>query len=159
MHMKGFRGATARQRGFTLIEVMIALLILGVGLLGFALLQTMNVRFTKSAQQRTVASNLAYEVVDIMRTQRSMGSYFNGVTYASFDDVDPDTACARDTDAGPEANIARWKCEVSSSLPDGRARIVLAPDGNLTVSIRWGDQHWESEADDQLTTFEVKSRI
>ena len=45
--------------GFTLIEVMIAILVLGVGLLGFALLQTMSVRFTKSAQQRTVATTLA----------------------------------------------------------------------------------------------------
>ena len=76
-----------RQAGFTLIEVMVAVLVMAIGLLGFALLQTMNVRFTKSAQQRTIATNLAYELVDVMRSQRSQASFYNGITYGSFSGV------------------------------------------------------------------------
>lgn len=161
--MNGFRiGRSASRRssgGFTLIEVMIALLVLGVGLLGFALLQTMNVRFTKSAQQRTVASNLAYEIIDIMRTQRSMGSYFNGITFDSFSSADPTTACARSADATASANIDRWKCEVSTALPEGKAEVKLQADGSLSVTIRWGDAHWAADQDDKATSFEVSSRI
>ena len=152
--------APRRQRGFTLIEVMIAILVLGIGLLGFALLQTMNVRFTKSAQQRTVATSLAYEVIDMMRMQRSdsgLGAY-NQITFDSFDAVVPDT-CDRPAAADTAANIARWKCQVRTALPDGAAAVALQADGNVRVDVRWGDAHWEEDADDVNTTFTLESRL
>lgn len=147
----------ANAAGFTLIEVMIAVLVMGVGLLGFALLQTMNVRFTKSAQQRTVATNLAYEIIDIMRSQRSRGSYFNGITYDSFD-ADPGT-CARDADMSPSKSIERWKCEVSRALPNGQAQVQLQGDGTVNVTVRWGDSSWETDVNKVMTAFSVESRI
>lgn len=151
------RGFSRASGGFTLIEVLIALLILGVGLLAFALLQTMNVRFTKSAQQRTVASNLAYEIVDIMRTQRGMGSYFNKITYDSFAGADKE--CDIGVNAGPEENIAVWKCQVAKALPEGKAQVQLSPNGEVTVTMTWGDRTWESDVTKQVTAFSIKSRI
>ncbi len=147
-----------RQRGFTLIEVMVALLILAVGLLGFALLQTMNVRFTKSAQQRTIASNLAYEMIDIMRTQRARGSNFNGISYDSFSGT-PSSACISGGAAAPSDNITRWKCQVTRDLPEGKAQVVLSPAGELTVTVRWGDSTWETDVNKQVTAFSVTSRL
>ena len=147
----------ANAAGFTLIEVMIAVLVMGVGLLGFALLQTMNVRFTKSAQQRTVATNLAYEIIDIMRSQRSRGSYFNGITYDSFDAVTG--TCDRDTDMSPSKSIERWKCEVSKALPNGQAQVQLQGDGTVNVTVRWGDSSWETDVTKAVTAFSVESRI
>ena len=67
-----------REGGFTLIEVMIAILVLAVGLLGFALLQTMNVRFTQSANYRSQATNLAYEMLDQIRLNRVSGAQYVG---------------------------------------------------------------------------------
>ncbi|ACA12662.1 type IV pilus modification protein PilV [Xylella fastidiosa subsp. morus] len=142
--------------GVSLIEVLIALLVLGIGLLAFALLQTMNVRFTKSAQQRTIASNLAYELLDIMRSQRSTVGYYGAITYGSFDGVDG-TDCNHSENATPVANMARWRCEVVSALPDGRAQVNLATNGEVTVTIRWGDQHWETDVNKQSTTFNLTS--
>jgi type IV pilus assembly protein PilV len=147
----------ANAAGFTLIEVMIAVLVMGVGLLGFALLQTMNVRFTKSAQQRTVATNLAYEIIDIMRSQRSRGSYFNGITYDSFGAAAG--ACARDADMSPSKSIDRWKCEVSRALPNGQAQVQLQADGKVNVTVRWGDSSWETDVNKVMTAFSVESRI
>lgn len=150
----------ARQRGFTLIEVMIAILVLGVGLLGFAMLQTMNVRFTKSAQQRTVATTLAYEVIDLMRIQRAAGNLgaYNAVTYDAFEGLEPGD-CPRDEDATTDANIERWMCQVRTALPDGSAQIVLAADGAVQVNIRWGDEHWSEDEDAVNTTFSLTSAI
>ena len=52
--MRGMRaGRRSSVGGFSLLEVLIALVVLGFGLLGYALLQTMNLRFTQSANQRT----------------------------------------------------------------------------------------------------------
>lgn len=148
----------SKSKGFTLIEVMIALVILGVGLLAFALLQTMNVRFTKSAQQRTIASNLAYEIIDVMRVQRGMGSYFHGISYDSFSSVTAD-GCKIKTDSGPAANIARWKCQVKTSLPDGVAKVDLSENGEVSVTVKWGDGTWETDVTKQVTAFSVQSRI
>lgn len=154
------RFVPARQAGFTLIEVMIAVLILGFGLLAFGLLQTMNVRFTKSAQQRTIASNLAYEVVDLMRTQRSdSGLYaYSAIDYASFAGV-AEGDCASATDASIANNIARWKCQVKNSLPEGAAAVELESDGNVTVTLRWGDAPWETVAAKKNSSFTLRSRI
>ena len=160
MNPRRFQRAPRRQRGFTLIEVMIAILVLGIGLLGFALLQTMNVRFTKSAQQRTMATALAYEVIDMMRMQRSdagLGAY-NQITYASFGAVTPG-ACDRPAAATTATNITRWKCEVRTALPEGAADIDLSADGNVTVNVRWGDAQWSEDADDVNTTFTLVSRL
>jgi len=150
----------SRQSGFTLIEVMIAILVLAFGLLGFALLQTMNVRFTKSAQQRTIATNLAYELVDIMRTQRSQGSFYNGITFASFSGVaTPTGGCPRVVATTPAANITRWKCEVRKALPGGDAQVTLSPNGQLQVEVRWGDANWSQDASAVNSSVTVESRL
>jgi type IV pilus assembly protein PilV len=137
------------QSGFTLIEVLIAILVLAFGLLGFALLQTMNVRFTKSAQQRTVATNLAYELVDMMRMQKSLASYYNNISFGSFASVAVPASggCPRVAAATPSVNVAQWKCEVRAALPEGEADVTLLADGRLTVEVRWGDANWNIDAD------------
>jgi len=146
--------------GFTLIEVMIAVLIMGLGLLGFAMLQTMSVRFTKSAQDRTIATNLAYELVDMMRTQRSQASYYNGITYGSFGSITgTEDACKRTSSATPNEIIPRWRCEVRRAFPDGDAQVALAADGEVTVTLRWTDAYWEQDAAKQKSQIELKSRL
>lgn len=146
------------QSGFTLIEVLITMLVMAIGLLGFAMLQTWNVRFTKSAQQRTIASNLAYELLDMMRTQRQQASYYNGITYDSFAAASAGD-CLHGADASPASNILRWKCEVKTALPSGQAKVELEPGGLVHVTVRWGDAFWETDQSRQQTSFTVDSRI
>jgi len=56
-----------KQRGFTLLEVLIALLVLSIGLLGLAALQTTGLRSNEMASMRTTATQLAYDISDRMR--------------------------------------------------------------------------------------------
>lgn len=56
-----------RQAGVSLLEVLIAVLVLSVGLLGIAGLQTANIRNTQSAHQRTVAVLLAASMAERIR--------------------------------------------------------------------------------------------
>ncbi len=53
--------------GFTLIEVLIAMLVLAVGLLGLAGLQATSLRNNQSAYNRSQATQLAYDLADRMR--------------------------------------------------------------------------------------------
>ena len=68
--MKRISGNNKRQRGFTLLEVMIALLIFGVGLLTVAALQTVSKRANYEAVQRTTASFLALDMLERMRVNK-----------------------------------------------------------------------------------------
>lgn len=139
---------------------MIAILIMGVGLLAMALLQTMNVRFTKSSQQRTVATTLAYEVIDMMRLQSGDGGLidYGKIAFSDFSSVTPGN-CARGTTAGIAENIARWKCEVRTALPDGAAQVSLSNTGLVTVTIKWGDVTWARGSESAETQFSITSQI
>lgn len=57
-----------RARGFTLIEVLITILVAGIGLLAVAGLQAMSKKFNYDAVQRTAASTLAQSMIESMRS-------------------------------------------------------------------------------------------
>ena len=64
--------ATARREsGVTLIEVLIAVLIMGIGLLGMAAMQTTALRNSQSALERSQAAMHAYSILDAMRANEA----------------------------------------------------------------------------------------
>jgi len=122
--------------GFSLIEVMVAVLVLGLGLLGFALLQTMSVRFTQSANQRTQATNLAYDMLDQIRVHRvAVGRYVHTYTGKT-------TGCGPDAEVSPAKFASVWECRLGMALGAGSTATVGLDDGEVTVAITWGDQRW-----------------
>src|SRR5574343_439121 len=60
--------------GFTLIEVLIAMLVLAIGLLGLATLQTYSLRSNLSAYTRGQATQLLYDMSDRMRANSSLAN-------------------------------------------------------------------------------------
>lgn len=125
-----------RMGGFSLIEVMVAVLILGLGLLGFALLQTMSVRFTQSANQRTQATNLAYDMLDQIRVNRlAVGQYVGNYTGAT-------TGCLPGNTVTAATYKTVWECRLGSALGAGSTANVALDAGQVTVAITWGDQRW-----------------
>lgn len=56
-----------RQRGFSLVEVMVSVLVLSGGLLGLAFMQAQGMKFNAEAYQRTQATVLAYDIIDKLR--------------------------------------------------------------------------------------------
>jgi type IV pilus assembly protein PilV len=145
-----------------MIEVLIALIVLAIGLLGFALLQTMNMRFTQSANYRTQATNLAYDLLDQMRTNRQQAWWYSGSTGASFNPGEASgDNCSRPTgeNISIAANVERWQCQVVRALGDSASAGVTYADGDVTVTIAWGDQRWDQADPNGQTTFAVSTRL
>lgn len=61
------RVKTMKSSGFTLVEVLVAVLVLAIGLLGLALLQTSGLRLNTNSYSRSQATLLAYDIIDRMR--------------------------------------------------------------------------------------------
>lgn len=64
-------GPARRDAGFTLIEVLVALIVLVLGVLGAAAMTLSAIRDSKQSGLRTQASALAYEMSDLMRANRN----------------------------------------------------------------------------------------
>ena len=60
-------GSTGAQEGMTLIEVLVALLILTVGILGAAAVQLNSLKYTDSSRMTSQASFIAYDMMDRIR--------------------------------------------------------------------------------------------
>lgn len=107
-----------RQRGVSLIEVLVTVVILSVGLLGVAAMQAFSLQSGQAAFQRTQATTIAYEISDQLRANRS-----------------------RMLGGGAMPGLAEWQNWASQMLPAGTVAIT-GPDGNgeVTVTVSWTDQ-------------------
>ena len=67
---QAFPAAPRNSEGFTLLEALIALLVLSIGLLGLAALQARGLAYSHDAYVRSQATFLAYDIVERMRARR-----------------------------------------------------------------------------------------
>jgi len=125
-----------KQSGVSLLEVLIAVLVLSVGLLGIAGLQTANLRNTQSAHQRTVAVLLATSMGERIRA--------NPVMARTGAFVLPQT-CTALSPGGSIQSIehANWLTEIRTNLGTastscGRVSYLPATQ-TYTVDVFWDD--------------------
>lgn len=142
-----------QQGGFSLIEVLIAILVLGFGLLGFALLQTMNVRYVQSANYRTQATNLSYELLDQIRMNRVAAALYAG-TYTATTAKD-DCTSPTGQSITQDVFMTDWRCRMGKALGDNATATVERNGSEITVNVSWGDERWNEEAED--TTFSART--
>lgn len=151
---KRFPHAPARCEGFTLLEVLIAVLVMAIGLLGLAALQASTVQFNRSAHFRSQATSLGYEIADRMRANRdaALGGAYD-VDYA-----DPPPACAAaGGDTVAERDVAAWHMAIACALPQGNGSIELLGDGVVRISVSWSENETLSEDGSEL--FEMTTAL
>jgi type IV pilus assembly protein PilV len=141
------RACAARsQRGFTMVEVLVALVVLAIGLLGIAALYLNSLQSGRTAIYRTQAITLAADLADRIRANRTA----QGAYATAFADAVAEvagcftTAGCVDTDLAA-TDLSRWKAELAQQLPNGQGQVVftapvLAGDpASYVVTVQWSE--------------------
>lgn len=153
------RGKACRQRGTTLIEALVAVVVLSIGLLGMAGLQANALKLNQTSMQRSQATILAYSILDQMRSDTAAAKA--GDYDVDFDD-EPAEGSALET----------WRNEITRSLgalAEGKiCRVATAEDTDCTnsfsdeffrISLRWTEAEIENVADDTDGELTVVGRL
>ncbi|MEM1081555.1 MAG: type IV pilus modification protein PilV [Pseudomonadota bacterium] len=117
----------------TLIEILITLLVLAIGLLGLAALQGFSLQSGQTSYLRTQATNLAYEVTDFTRSNRSIATA--GWVEAEF------------------------QPRVANLLPAGTVAVTLDAAGRVDVTITWQEDRVDSASAGDTQAFTVSTQI
>lgn len=125
-------------RGFSLVEVLVALVVLSLGLLGLASLQVSGLRAGQSSFYGGQAAQLAMDMADRLRANAGEARTC-ALGLAEATPTSPTTACQRD--------LVEWRNRMRT-LPGGTGGVDVDLDSNLvTVSVQWDDSRAGGESD------------
>jgi len=124
------------QRGVSLIEVLVSVLIFSVGLLGLAALQLNSMKANQTATVRSHATFLAYEMGDRMRAARgdAQAGYYTLAVGAALP-CNP----AEETCLPFQRDLAEWRANLALQLPNGDGGVVQNGD-QFTVIVQWNEE-------------------
>jgi len=132
--------------GISMIEVLVAVLILVFGVLGVAALQMTALRNSQSAMQHSQGVALTYAMIDRMRAdplQARIGSYNLGNLGSDLGGSGTTVWTCGLPDAGtfPQNERREWMEQVrgNGGLEPNACVIIDCDDANCAVGVRWDD--------------------
>jgi type IV pilus assembly protein PilV len=139
--------------GFTLLEVLIALLVMSIGLLGIGKMMMLSARANDSAYMRSQATALGYTILDAMRANRAQ-AIVQG--YDTALGVFPGASAGCGTTVAAACNplqqvqndLWQWGTSLAAQLPGGVGSVTTvtgadtatgAANITATVTVQWTD--------------------
>lgn len=122
-------------RGFTMIEVLVALLVFSLGVLGLVSIQATAARMATDARDRAVATFLADQLLArmLISDPATAGSFAHLATGT--------TACSPSGTASTNAVVTGWLTEVAQQLPNASSTlqqvVVDTASSQVTVRLCW----------------------
>ena len=145
-----------KQAGLSLIEILVAIIIISFGLLGVAALQVTGLKNNQSAFNRSTANVLAYDMLDRMRANKGAliaGSYNTGAFWDYATNAPPSTSTMKDSD------LNDWLLAISKRLPSGKGKIEAAANASvLRVTIQWDDTRGTNTSGSETKTLSVEAQ-
>jgi len=133
------------NHGFTLLEVLIAIVVLSFGLLGMAGIQAIGIKNTSDANARTLAIQQAYDMADRIRANTV------GATAGVYDSIaatiPADPGCIA---TGCSATQLRdydqryWNTNNQNMLPSGKGTVAVVggtaiPNKQYLITVMWNE--------------------
>jgi type IV pilus assembly protein PilV len=134
---------TNSQRGMTMVEVLVALVVLSIGMLGIAALYVETMRANRTALIRTQAVSLVNDMADRIRANARAQIAYDIDTYGG----NPVTrGCVTGganctAPALAEDDLARWVTSVRNALPGGIPDLQFTPGfpDRYTIIAQWAE--------------------
>ena len=169
-----------RIRGFSMVELLVAVLVMGVGVLGVTALQMLSLQNNRSALLRAEAVQLAYDMMDRIRANPQgavPGQAYNGLAVGDNPPAATDCVANNCTQAQMiQFDQAVWKCSLGGfdaiatctafraggvlpaataqpGLPNGDGSIAVDGAGIVTITVRW------QEPNNQVQTITIDSQV
>lgn len=132
------RGEGEGVEGFTLLEVLVAIVIISIGLLAVAGMQTTAITANATSRDATIAIQLAEEMVDRIRVN-------GGDTPEIYDNLGTGNNCAGLTDTTAQGDCNQWDGRLDNSGLSGATGAVnvtindpIDRTATITVTVTWG---------------------
>ncbi|MEO8464312.1 MAG: type IV pilus modification protein PilV [Gammaproteobacteria bacterium] len=126
-----------KQTGFSLIEAMVALVVVSVGMIGIASLYGQGLGASRTALSRTQAVNLAADMADRIRVNRLGGANYGGAAANNNCDPPGGVNCTPAQMAAHDLWV--WTTQVTQQLPNGVGTVVFAGTSppTYTITVTW----------------------
>ncbi len=151
----------SRNAGFTLVEVLTALVIFAIGMLGIASLQVNGIRHTHTAYQRSQAVLLAQDLTEKMRANPLAMAPADLLYLQDPSTIDPSSVndCATTSCNSRERaayDLVEWYTTINTLLRDGNGIACQdstpgdgscdnLPGGDILIQISWQEQASRTE--------------
>ena len=140
------------QAGVSMVEVLIAVLVLAVGALGFAGVQVVAMQKSEDANYRSAAMLIAQDAAErIQANAAKIADYRNGAAIATPASL-PAQTCGGDCDVA-DLDLAQLAWAASQTLPNGQVKIDSCDFNGLTcVVLNWGERDGGANSIDACTS-------
>jgi len=134
-----------KSKGFSLVEVLIALIIMSVGMLGIAGLYVQSMQAGRTSMLRHHAVTLAGDIADRIRANPTAGAAYTATPGQDNSCVAQGANC--DASQMADHDIFLWRTQALEFLPpmaDGTEQVVIVLDGaavppTFTITVRWDE--------------------
>lgn len=154
--------------GFTLIEILVAALILAIGILGMATMMLSSLKSDQSAFYRSMASTYAYDMADRIRKNAAWARDNTGYNAISTKGSIPtNPGCQTQANGCPPSSIAEidireWTtnfeningiadAQYKTVLPNSVGTVTRGTDNLFTIRVQWSEVDWDTTNSNQKT--------
>ena len=138
-----------RERGSSLVEALVTVVLLGISLLGMAMLHAQSFKLSTGSYARSQANLMAFEIMDRMRAAAVDPS---APAISGYTTANPGGSCTYTGTVASDAQITNdlncWYTKLGTTLPGASASITQS--GNLfTITINWTEQSIREDSGNQ----------
>lgn len=138
----GLRG----QRGISLLEVLVSVVIIAFGLLGVGAMHLNGMKNNHSAMLRSQATVMAYDILDRMRVNRvAIANYSTNDAYVGCpseeeEEEEGGAAPTNDYVTLASSEVTEWGSSLCNRLPSGSGKVTVdTANKRVVVNVRWND--------------------
>jgi len=166
-----------RQSGFTLLELMVALFVLAIGLLGIAGLQSFSLKNTQISGKQTYAMLYSQEMIDNMRANAGALSVPNDTSPYEFDQTTVPTSNIPQCNSTSAGNVQacnavdlatfqvdRFYRQLKKNVDDNVevdvaiADVIGSSNKVVTILITWKESQAKQDPDTKLTSETIETK-